>query len=485
MPVIPGVTVKWPLSPRVIIVPVSETQVTVVDGQDTLQDIEDSEEGIIFQHLRETSGGEDLGGGTSVGWTMEMQNSVWAFAPRTTVTSSGTITTTDANGETVIDSGATFITDGVVAGANIINFTDQSVSSVISVDSETQLTTFSLGGGTDNQWGSSDVYKVFNVEQCELTGGNFVAVNDVDASISPALPTFGTQILRTSSSSATNSNQQLLEYSSFGGYVTVDVANGEPGTGSALSGDPLGTEKDPVNNITDAISIASARGFKTINFKGDYTFVSGDNVAGYELHGEAVVRSTFTFNSGSVTLGTEISNATIQGTLGAIASATHCTFKNVTGDSNATGVTIDIDDCIFDGTVTLSSGLTGEIDIINCSSGVAGQSTPIFDLNNADVNFIARGYSGGMEIRNITAGQSASIDIHSGQVRFDSSCTSGTVTVRGDAKITDNSVGLTVIDETTPSAVWDRLTSNHSVSGSFGEKVGKKLLTLSKFIGLK
>lgn len=34
-------------------------------------------------------------------------------------------------------------------------------------------------------------------------------------------------------------------------------------------------------------------------------------------------------------------------------------------------------------------------------------------------------------------------------------------------------------------AVWDEDTADHTSSGTFGEKVGKKLLTLTKFLGLK
>lgn len=34
-------------------------------------------------------------------------------------------------------------------------------------------------------------------------------------------------------------------------------------------------------------------------------------------------------------------------------------------------------------------------------------------------------------------------------------------------------------------AVWDEATASHTTAGTFGEMVGKKLLTLAKFIGLK
>lgn len=52
-----------------------------------------------------------------------------------------------------------------------------------------------------------------------------------------------------------------------------------------------------------------------------------------------------------------------------------------------------------------------------------------------------------------------------------------------------NSAGLTYPGDfdvpTIAGAVWDEDVADHSTAGTFGEKVGKKLLTLAKFIGLK
>lgn len=214
MAVIAGTTVNWRLSPRVVTIPVAQTTVSVTDLQDTLLALEDNtntEDGMLFDHLRNTSGGEDLGGGNTVGFTMELQDTVIAFAPRTTNTSSGTATTANAAGTVLIDSAATFQTDGVLPGAKIVNFTDKSVSSVISVDSETQITHYALADGTENDWDSGDEYKVWNEVQCEVNGGNLVAVDLVPAAINPIRATFGTQVLRTSSSSATISDQSVAE----------------------------------------------------------------------------------------------------------------------------------------------------------------------------------------------------------------------------------------------------------------------------------
>jgi hypothetical protein len=33
--------------------------------------------------------------------------------------------------------------------------------------------------------------------------------------------------------------------------------------------------------------------------------------------------------------------------------------------------------------------------------------------------------------------------------------------------------------------VWDSALTDHETAGTFGERVGKKLLTVAKFIGLK
>ena len=58
-----------------------------------------------------------------------------------------------------------------------------------------------------------------------------------------------------------------------------------------------------------------------------------------------------------------------------------------------------------------------------------------------------------------------------------------TLTASSSATIAEGSGGST--PATIASAVWDKKTADHVVAGSFGEKVGKKLLTIVKFLGLK
>jgi len=73
--------------------------------------------------------------------------------------------TADAGGSStvLIDSVSTFVTDGVSVGDTIENTTDASVARVVSVDSETQITTTALKNGTDNTFSSGDSFTIKSV----------------------------------------------------------------------------------------------------------------------------------------------------------------------------------------------------------------------------------------------------------------------------------------------------------------------------------
>ena len=200
MAIVAGVTVSWRLSPRIITIPAPLTSITIEDFQDTLLDLEYGVEGILHEDLRNTSGGEDLGSGRNVGFTMELQNAQLEWEARTTKDEEGAVTTPDTGGEVLEDSGATFIANGITRGAIVANFTDMSFAAVISVISETQLTTRALSGGTDNEYGSGDLYAVYNMVEGSIVGGNLVAVDGVGTPISPNFTTFGVFIDRASDS---------------------------------------------------------------------------------------------------------------------------------------------------------------------------------------------------------------------------------------------------------------------------------------------
>jgi hypothetical protein len=74
-------------------------------------------------------------------------------------TENGTVTTPDATGVTLTDSAATF--SGNVSVNDIVyNETDGSYATAVSIDSNTQITTNGLTGGSDNRFDSSDAYSI-------------------------------------------------------------------------------------------------------------------------------------------------------------------------------------------------------------------------------------------------------------------------------------------------------------------------------------
>lgn len=99
-------------------------------------------------------------------------------------TASGSVTTADATGTTLIDSGASFLTTASINDI-VYNETDGSYGVITSVDSNTQVTHTTLSGGTDNDWDGSDVYSIatpITYSDLVFSGNTY----DIDNTTSPA-----------------------------------------------------------------------------------------------------------------------------------------------------------------------------------------------------------------------------------------------------------------------------------------------------------
>ena len=450
MTVLAGVTVQWGLSPRIIVIPVAETDVSLTDLQDTLQDLEDDSQGMPFPKLRSMTGGQELDASTNVGFTMQLQNAQLIWQTNNTVLDSGTVTTPDTNGLILIDSTALFITNGVQPGDMLLNITDNSQATILSVVSETQLQIDGLIGGTDNQFDNVDTYSVFDWQLRRLIGGNLVAVNDSGISISPVINSFGNSFDRTSSSSATIQELQDIQYASFGNGVTIDQSGGAAGQIY-----PFGTRQSPVNNLTDAKAIAVLRGFDKFFIKGTFTFDAADAVDGYEFEGESITRTTITLTAAATIQNCKFSQSTISGSFDGGNDVSSCRVGNLDY----------IDGVIYDseldvGTITLGGT---QADLIRCYSGVAGggaAQTPVIDLGGTGTSLVVRDYQGGLKLTNYTSGTDAvSIDLSSGRITFDSTISAGTFTIRGVGFVEDNSTGTAIIK----SQILDANSINHSL----------------------
>ena len=426
------VTVDPTLSPRLAEVEAPATIFSAQDQVDTLRDIEQEPRFGSEAKLINSSGKENLGGGVTVGITNQLNDVQIVFESRLTPTSSGTITTGDANGITLTDTAATFQTDGVTRGAVVINFTDLSITEVLTVDSETQITGRVLRAGTLNQYTVADVYKIWNIVQCEVAGGNTTAIDNVGADLSPIFPTAFTQIVRTSSSSATLQQLSEVQHSSFGGHVNIDVANGAAGTAY-----PLGSETDPVDNLADALTIDAERGFGKLGVSGAITIGATDNIDNFIVEGDGVTfnikRTDITLASGCSTSNTTFSRCYITGTQGGETRYDGCILEDLLNSH------CSYHGCGFVGTIGMPAGGfdTHTKDVVNCFTG---RSAITWDLNgtNMDLRFV--NFSGDITFTNGTGATcNVYLNMSGGNVTIDASCTAGNFFVTGNCIVMNNS----------------------------------------------
>lgn len=445
-------------SPRIVRVPISDgTEITAQELIDQLRTFEERPDSQSFPLMIKAEGKGDLGSGVLIGITATLQDAQVEFEERITPTSSGTVTS-GGGATTLNDTAATFIADGVVRGSWVVNFTDQSVSTVKTVDSGIKLTTTTLVEGTGNTYDTSDVYKVWNIIQVEVSGGNLIAVDDVGADLSSVYTSFGTQVVRTASVSATLQEQADIEYSSFQNGVWIDVSTSN--TGIIF---PTGTPRQAVNNIVDATTIANARGFKRFYVVKDLTVGATDNVDDFELVGEDPNKSKVTLTAGASTELSEFINCELTGDISGTVSITECIMNNVDNIGSTAKETIIKRSRFITDTYSLSTAATKNVILEYCTSGAVGHGGPTFDFAGATVSLVIRHWTGGIKFGNITGGQDNSIDMDAGHITVNATCTSGKLVVHGVTMFNDNSTGAFVFDssgivneDTITDQVWAR-----------------------------
>ncbi len=455
------ITVDWGLSPRLIEVALPSTELSNQDAHDTLNSntlqagmSDDSLENLDDDVIISSAGKENLGGGTEVGITSTYQNAQVAFG-RTDPRSTTVDTVTTAGTNQVICLAATFQTDGVQRGDWVINWTDQSVTEVLEVISQTTLrvrTPSGVAAATDD-FAVNDVISVWEVSECSLVGGNHVAVDNVPANINPLFTTFGRFATRTSAASATTSNQDSLNFATYQGKITIDTVGGSAGTTF-----PIGTEESPVNNLADAQTIANSTGIRVLFFKSAYTFLATDNIDEYTIRGEGPSLTVITLTAGVSSERTQFENCELTGDVGGAINVINCHCEDITNVGSALYET-EFRRCLLEpGTVFQLSSTPGlrNIHIRDCDSGSPGDTPVILDYNSADVGMTVRKYAGGLRFQNITTAEEISID-GDGHITVDASCTAGNMALRGDLRYTNNGTGtFTLVDQTTARTVWEQ-----------------------------
>ena len=251
------------------------------------------------------------------------------------------------------------------------------------------------------------------------------AVNLVGANSNAADRVNVNQVSVRASNSAGLIQTAEIEYASFGGAITVDVLSSTTGTLY-----PAGTLQAPVNNFTDALTIANYRGFTTINIIGNATINSSGVYTGFSFVGESQNKTTLTINSNAEVSNCEFYDATVQGVLDGNNALKNCQIIDL---SYVEGW---VEKCALGlGTITIF----GDAVLLDCWSVVPGIGVPIIDMGGSGSNLSVRNYNGGLMIQNKTGAEDVSIDMNSGKIILDSTVTNGTIVVRGLGQLVNDS----------------------------------------------
>jgi hypothetical protein len=226
-------------------------------------------------------------------------------------------------------------------------------------------------------------------------------------------------------------NVRAAEDGAFGKAVIVDLLNGTAGTAY-----PIGTSQSPSNNLLDAKTIASVRGFKQLTIRGGATFDTGDNLSGFVIRGENAITTQVMINTGADVTGCQLEDMfIIDSVLDGFSYLKHCYMSGISG----------VEGFIESSILARDIGLTGTQStyFVDCKSACVGLGTtdlPVIDMAGSGRHLAFRNWSGPIKIKNSTdSANSICFDVVSGAtITIDSTCTAGAITIRGIANIENN-----------------------------------------------
>jgi len=240
------------------------------------------------------------------------------------------------------------------------------------------------------------------------------------------------QVSVRSSNSAGLQDLSTLLAAAYQGEVIINTITGQAGTST-----PIGTRGAPSSVLTDALAIAVSNGIGTFRLMNTITLTTIDLSAGYTFTSDNPVNVVLTVDASADVTNCQFHNMTLTGRLDGMNSVTHCSLGAV---QDVSGL---IQECQFAGDLTLN----GSILMVNCTSNIAGGGYASI-ISGAGISVQVRDFHGSIGIKGIVDGVH-SIGGAGGRCVIDSTCTGGTIHVRGDwFELVDNSGGgCTVLDE--------------------------------------
>ncbi|RLA58261.1 MAG: hypothetical protein DRQ89_15575 [Epsilonproteobacteria bacterium] len=256
--------------------------------------------------------------------------------------------------------------------------------------------------------------------------GNFYS-EDGTSPFNTTLGSYNIFLEQTVSSLVDSTVAQLseIEHGTYNGGVTVDLLEIYSGTDY-----PTGTSRQPVNNLTDAITICLERGFGTFYILGDATLDTAIDFTSMVFVGESQTKTKITIDPAAIVANAEFYDAEITGTLDGNAKIKGC---EITSLNYINGF---VEQCVLSpGIILLGGGAAAHF--LDCWSGVPGLGTPVIDMGGSGQSLALRNYNGGISLRSKSGPESVSLDINSGTVILENTVTAGIIVARGVGKMVD------------------------------------------------
>lgn len=226
---------------------------------------------------------------------------------------------------------------------------------------------------------------------------------------------------------------EYVQRMTYDNKVAIDVVNGKAGTEY-----PIGTERTPANNLTDALSIAQAKGFKSLHVIGNLTLGSGEDVGGYTIIGNGasanLSQTQITFADGYSGYKATFRNCRVEGPQSGETFYYNCVIGNIT---NAHCFYYN---CIMEGPVQLEDWGATSTHMVVYEACYSAKDFFILDYNGSPLDAAFVDWKGDLRIINVTEADTV-INIFSdaSHIEIDSSCTAGLIAVHGISTVVDNS----------------------------------------------
>jgi len=237
------------------------------------------------------------------------------------------------------------------------------------------------------------------------------------------------------------SSGEALRYMAFSGQVSIDTNNGHVGTAF-----PIGTQYRPVNNFSDAMTIAAGADLARFHLNGAMTL--GADFQEKRITGIASLLDDVLDLGGYDVSSTHFYQLGVIGTMiGQDCIFNECLLTDVDG---AAGILFH---SAIQGTIKIGAGKTLLATRTNFVSKPVTLDMGAGGAFQGDI-------SGEVKIVNLHAGSFVSLGFGYGNCEIDASCDGGTVILAGGAGLTDNSTGVTLVNElnnvqNVQTAVWD------------------------------